>query len=157
MSHKNVVSPALKNELLKDWHGHKYAIIVDESADCLSQKHLRVLLRYYGKSNEKNVTRFLQLPVVPITTASGENNFNGIKKEIEKCGQSLKTIGYASDGAANMVGEVNSVWSRLRRETPDSVMFNCLCLVSSVFSMRQHNSRPAFALCHQKYLDAFQE
>ena len=66
-----------------------------------SQKHLCVLLRYYSKSNEKKVTRFLQL--VPITTASGENIFNGIKEEIEKCGQSLKTISYASDGAANQL------------------------------------------------------
>jgi len=39
--------------------------------------------------------------------------FNFINGEIKRCGQSLANcIGFAKDGASNMVGYNNSVWSR---------------------------------------------
>ena len=42
--------------------------------------------------------------------------FNLIDEEIKTCGQSLANcIGFATDGASNMVGCNNSVWSRLQK------------------------------------------
>jgi hypothetical protein len=45
--------------------------------------------------------------------------FNLIDEEIERHGQSLANcICFATDGASNMVGCKNSVWSRLKAVSP---------------------------------------
>ena len=45
--------------------------------------------------------------------ATGENIFNLIDERINICGQSLSNgVGFATDGASNVVGCNNSVWSR---------------------------------------------
>lgn len=36
-------------------------------------------------------------------------------------------IGYASDGASNVSGENNSVWSRVRNASPGCVQMKCIC------------------------------
>ena len=39
---KNIISPALKTDLIDDFRNKKYAIILDESSDISTQKHLRM-------------------------------------------------------------------------------------------------------------------
>jgi hypothetical protein len=44
------------------------------------------------------------------------------------CSQSLANcIGFATDGASNMVGCNNSVWSRLKAVSPFCVQHKCIC------------------------------
>ena len=45
----NVVSAALKEELIADVQGKKFALIVDESTDVSTAKQLCVILRYYSR------------------------------------------------------------------------------------------------------------
>ena len=45
---KNVVSPALKCDLIEDLKNKKYAIIIDESTDVAIQKHLCLLVHYFS-------------------------------------------------------------------------------------------------------------
>jgi hypothetical protein len=48
-----------------------------------------------------------------VQEATVEKMFNFIDEGIKGCGQSLADcIGFATDGATNMVGCKNSVWSR---------------------------------------------
>jgi hypothetical protein len=41
---KNIISPALKTDLIVDFQNKKYAIILDESTDISTQKHLCMLV-----------------------------------------------------------------------------------------------------------------
>ncbi len=36
-------------------------------------------------------------------------------------------MGYSSDNTSNVVGEFNSLWSRIRDEAPDCVQIRCTC------------------------------
>lgn len=42
----NVVSPALKEELIADVQGKKFSLIVDETTDVSTEKQLCVIVRY---------------------------------------------------------------------------------------------------------------
>ena len=55
---KNVISPALNKDLGADMVGQKFCIILDESTDVSSDKHLCIVVRYYSKSQKKIVTEF---------------------------------------------------------------------------------------------------
>jgi hypothetical protein len=60
--------------------------------------------------------------------ATKEKIFNLIDEEINRCGQILANcICLATDGASNMVGCNNSVWSRLKAESPFCVQHKCIC------------------------------
>jgi hypothetical protein len=62
-----------------------------------------------------------------VQEATGEKIFNFIDEEIKRCGQSLANcIGFATDGASNMVGCNNSVWSRLKAVSPFCVQHKCM-------------------------------
>ena len=122
---KNCISPALKSDLISELHGKIYALIIDESTDISTQKYLCILVRFLSNEDEI-VTRFLSL--IPVQEATGENIFNHIKQEIENCNQILENcIGFASDGASNMVGCNNSVWSRMKAISPSCVLYKCIC------------------------------
>jgi hypothetical protein len=66
--------------------------------------------------------------LIPVPECTGEKIFNLIDEEIKRCGQSLANcIGFALDGASNMVGCYNSVWSRLKAVSPFRVQHKCIC------------------------------
>ena len=99
---------------------------MDESTDVSVQKNLCILVRYFSISAKAIVTKFLRL--FPVQGATGENIFNVIFQEITACGLLFENcIGYGSDGAYNMVGIRNSVWSRLQEVAPGCILFKCVC------------------------------
>jgi len=72
------------------------------------------------------VTGFIGLLLVQ--EATGEKILNLIGEEIKRCGQSLANcIAFAMDGASNMVGCNNCVWSRLKAVSPFCVQLKCIC------------------------------
>ncbi|KAF8777684.1 Zinc finger protein 862 like protein [Argiope bruennichi] len=123
---KNVISPALKSDLIKDLQEKKYALIIDESINISVQKYLCILVRFWSDRRKEISTQLLGL--IPVQEATGENIFNVINEEIKSCGQTLENcIGFASDGAANMVRCNNSVWSKLKTVSPYCVQLRCIC------------------------------
>jgi len=44
MLSQNIISPALKTDLIDDFKNKKYAIVIDESTDISAQKHLCILV-----------------------------------------------------------------------------------------------------------------
>ena len=122
---KNIVLLALKTDI-DDFHNKKYAIITDESTDISTQKHLCMLVQFLSDRRKEIVTGFVGL--ILVQEATGEKMFNLIDEEIKRCGQSLANcIGFARDGASNMVGCNNSVWSRLKAVSPFCVQLKCIC------------------------------
>ena len=125
---KDVISPALYEELCKDMAGQKFCIMLDESTDVSCKKFLFLCLviQYYSKKEEDIATAFLGLK--EIVGATGSDLFAAMKDCLEKSGLKLEDcIGYASDGASNMVGQHNSVWSRIIEEAPNCVQMKCIC------------------------------
>ena len=123
---KNVVSPELKSDLIKDLQNKKFTLIIDESTNVSTQKYLCILVGYLSDKTNQITISFLSL--IPVQEATGDNIFSLIKMEIESCNQDLKNcIGFASDGASNMVGCNNSVWSRIRDVSPSCVQYRCVC------------------------------
>ena len=104
----------------------KYSVIVDKATDCGSDKFMCILVRYFSKQEGKISTCFLGL--APVIRTTGEALYNALKEMIESKGLTLgNCIGYGSDGAANMIGEHNSLWSRLRQDSPNIIQVRCIC------------------------------
>ena len=96
----------------------------DESTDIST--HMCTIVRFLNDRRKEIVTGFIGL--IPVQEATGENILNLIDKEIKRCGQSLDNcIAFAMDGASNMVGCNNSVWSRLKVVSPFCVQLKCNC------------------------------
>ena len=123
---KKVIAPALYQDLCADMAGQKYCVILDESTDFSCTKLLCVSVRYNSKSEKRIMTSFLSL--LPMVKATGKDLFEALKSCLEQSGLDLVNyIGYASDGASVMVGEHDSVSSRIKATSPNCVMIKCLC------------------------------
>jgi hypothetical protein len=80
------------------------------------------------------VTGFIGL--IPVQEATRGKMFNLIDGEIKRYGQSLANyIGFATDGASNMVGCNNSVWSRLKVVSLHCVQLKCMSFAGRVRSI----------------------
>ena len=122
----NIVSPAIKEELIADVKGKKFSLIVDETTDVSTAKQLCVIIRYYSSVEKKIVTAFVDL--VTVVHACADDLFDAIRnclREIEL--ELIDCIGYASDGASVMVGEHNSVWTRIAAVSPNCIKLTCIC------------------------------
>lgn len=121
-----VISPALFDELKNDVKSKKYCVLLDESTDLAVRKHLCVLIRYFSETQSKIVTAFVGL--VPVVGATGSDLFLSLSGVLEKIGLTLSDcIGFASDGASAMIGEYNSVWSRVKQQSPNCQLNKCIC------------------------------
>ena len=121
-----VVSPALKSELKNDVAGKHFSALVDDSTDIATKKNLCICIRYFSEKERTVMTAFLEL--VEIVHATGESMFNALNDSLSKVGLDFKDcIGFGSDGVSAMVGEWNSVWSRVREVSPHCVLIKCIC------------------------------
>eukprot|EP00112_Aurelia_sp_Birch-Aquarium-sp1_P025424 Seg843.10 transcript_id=Seg843.10/GoldUCD/mRNA.D3Y31 product="hypothetical protein" protein_id=Seg843.10/GoldUCD/D3Y31 len=100
---KNVVSPALHEDLCKDMAGGKFCVMIDESTDVACLKYLCVAERFYSKVEKKIVTAFVGL--IPVVSATGKDLFDAMKASVEAAGLKMSDcVGFGSDGASAMVG-----------------------------------------------------
>ena len=122
----NVVAPAFKEELIDDVNGKKSALIMDETTDVSTTKQLCVIVRYYSETEKNILTAFVDL--ISVTRTRADDLFNaikdclaGIQRRMEDC------VCFASDGASVMVGEHDSVWSRIVAVAPHCIKMKCIC------------------------------
>jgi hypothetical protein len=69
---KNIISPAVKTDLIDDFRIKKYAIMLDESTDISTQKHLCMFVRFVGDKRKEIVTGLVGL--IPVQEATGKKN-----------------------------------------------------------------------------------
>lgn len=69
MLNQKIISPTLKTDLIDDFQKKKYAIIIDESTDISTQKHLCILVRFLSDRTKEIVTGFIGL--IPVQEATG--------------------------------------------------------------------------------------
>eukprot|EP00794_Sanderia_malayensis_P010657 gene10657-biopygen8526 len=123
---KNVVSPSLKHELQKDVEGKGFAVLIDESTDVAAKKNLCICIRYFSEQEMQVATAFVGM--IEVVEVTGENLFQAVKTGLQTVGLDLHNcFGFASDGASTMVGEWNSVWSRIRESSPNCIRMKCIC------------------------------
>ena len=66
--------------------------------------------------------------LIPVVSTTGEALFDALKNCLDEFNLKLSNcIGFGSDGASNMVGIRNSVWSRIKLESPNCILFKCIC------------------------------
>nr|XP_047137304.1 uncharacterized protein LOC124813819 [Hydra vulgaris] len=117
---KNVISSSIESEISESMADKPFPILIDESTDVSLTKHLCICARYYSDEQKSVIDDFLGLAAVISTT--GADLFAVLETKLTSVGLSLKNcIGYSSDGASNVIGFHNSVWSRVRAVSP-----NCL-------------------------------
>ncbi|XP_042882838.1 zinc finger BED domain-containing protein 5-like [Penaeus japonicus] len=123
----------------KDGSQHAF---FDESTDISADKNICVCLRFFDETVNEVVSAFLGL--VPITEATGEALFKAISDLLLKCGIAIENcIGFSSDGASNMIGENNSLWSRIKVQAPHCIKMQCTCHSLALCIQKGFNKLPS--------------
>lgn len=160
---KNVIAESLKEELRADLEDSCYSLIIDESTDISVLIYQCLCIRYYSVSQRKIITQYLGLCEVVRCTAV--NLAETIERFLKAMKLNLSNLtGLGTDGANNLCGSNNSVFTILKEKLPRLQLVKCtahslhLCaskaaevLPSSIeFLCKEVNSN-AFSFC--KYIN----
>ena len=108
-----------------------FTILCDGGNDQADRKYSAILVRYWEKSAQQTVTRFLAMPVCNVSAA--EALFDAMSNELESRNIPWRNVlGYASDTASVMVGVRNSVLSRIQQKQPNVFSLGCLCHLAAL-------------------------
>jgi hypothetical protein len=121
----NVIGSYSSDIIIDVLQKEKFSLIVDESTDKGTIKHLALVARSFYENDAQDY--FLGLIQVPIATA--EALYEAITSYFEKNKINYKDnfIGFASDGANVMMGAHNSLASRLQQDIPHLFIMKCVC------------------------------
>ncbi|XP_067129395.1 uncharacterized protein [Centruroides vittatus] len=134
---KNVIAPALLQELIEDIKNHIFSLIIDESTDISCVKHLCLCIRYYNSKDNRIVSQFLGLIPVTVTTAEALHDavthfLSDVGIDIQKC------FAIATDGASNLCGINNSLYTRMKKDNPNIYSASVILFIYPVHT-RQRN------------------
>lgn len=141
---KNVIAPFEKQNLINNLSNTKFSIMIDESTDIACTKTMCIIVRFFSSQQQRVISRFWDLVQIygndnceDINSgATAANLFNICVESFQKHNIPLEnTIGFGSDGCNAMMGQFNSVSSRMRDLFPGLFVMKCIChslhLVSS--------------------------
>lgn len=112
----------INNQLSSKLKNNKFSIIIDETTDCSLDKACAIIVKYLDKS--VNVIKTAMLDIVNVHQGlKGGSSGESLYMKIMECLNSRDIpisnfIGFAADGASNIMGPVNSVTSRLKHGMP---------------------------------------
>lgn len=142
-------APHIKTNLYHNWYGFEeivksmkesirinlfkliqqsqyFSISIDESTDRVMDSHLIIYAHFIKQETFEYRARFLGL--IPLKEKTGENIFNCIEEFINNHGLNMsRIIGFASDGASNMVGTEKGVSTRIKDLNPYLFQNHCIC------------------------------
>lgn len=103
----------------------KFSIIIDESTDISTQKHLCIVVRYVVEDSVKD--NFFKL--IKVEDAKALSIYNLLIENFTKYEIPYKEnlIGFASDGANVMFGAHQSVMKLLKNDIPGLFVMKCIC------------------------------
>ena len=124
---------AITEDLVDRLRKNPFSVIIDETTDVSRTKVLTVVVKFYDMEDGYIKTKMLDL----VDTYDWNNN------DVGSSGESLYNmiietfnhhqiphanfIGFAADTTSNMMGNSNSVASRLRQNFPGITIFKCIC------------------------------
>lgn len=122
----NVMGVSERQRIVELMKNNKFSLIADESTDRSCVKNLSLVVRI-NCENEYVKDYFLAL--IPVQEATGAALFDHIINFLNNYSIPYKDncIGFASDGANNMMGAQNSVVSRLKEAIPNIFIMKCIC------------------------------
>ncbi|GBP15877.1 Zinc finger protein 862 [Eumeta japonica] len=121
----NVTGKLSHTELVKTLQTEKFSLIVDESTDKSTTKHLALIARTAVDFNVED--QFLCL--IPIVDGTATALHNACKEYFDKENIPYKEnmIGFAADGANTMFGSHHSLSTLFANEIPHLFMMKCIC------------------------------
>lgn len=145
----NVIGEMHKRDLVQKLKTSQFSIITDESTDISNIKNSCVVVRFYDKDLGKVESKFYELIKIFDKDmnieegATGKNLYEGIIGSLEKREIPLSNvIGFAADGCSVMMGENNSVSSRMRKNLPGITVVKCVCHSSHLVSSEACKALP---------------
>ncbi|XP_058828537.1 uncharacterized protein LOC131688348, partial [Topomyia yanbarensis] len=125
-----VLAEEQHDELVSKMKERSFSLIVDESTDIKATKTLAMVVRIcnVGEKGDCEV-RDVFYAAVSLGAADHKTIYNAIIEQFRKDGIPYKNRlkGFASDGAAVMMGGSNSVLRLLKIDCPDLVIIKCTC------------------------------
>jgi hypothetical protein len=128
-----VLGETEKLNLTKKLRETKFSILIDESTDVSTNKQLAIVVRYFDQNSGQVCSKFFELIQI-VTATNPEANaehlrvYEAVLSTFKETEIPIKNIiGFASDGANVMMGEKNSVSSRLTTECPGITIMKCIC------------------------------
>lgn len=124
----NVIAATETTETVNNIKRNKLRVLLDESTDISTKKNLCVAVRYADAEREEIRTELFELIELDARECNAEHLYKVFKNKLMNRGIPLENIiGHASDGASVMVGEHNSILSRLFEDTKTLVNLRCIC------------------------------
>lgn len=115
------IGACITNDLVSKLRKCKFSVIIDETTDASTTKCLCVIVKYYDSATCKFNTETLELIDIynnddnENVGSSGENLYGRLMKTFNTHQIPLENfVGFVVDGASNIMGEHNSLCSRLR-------------------------------------------
>lgn len=133
---KNVFAPIEKDILTKKLNNTKFSVMIDESTDIACTSTMCIVVRFFDTNIDKISTQFWDL--LPIYNndnpdqvnagATAENIFSNVINSFKKNSVNIENIiGFGSDGCSTMMGQNNSVSSRMKEMFPGVFIMRCIC------------------------------
>jgi len=124
----NVIGSSGFDTIIKRMKNNHFSLIIDESTDHSSVKHLAMVVRMLDYSNS-NMVRDEFLSLIKVTDASALGVHKTIKNFFEENLVPYKNnlIGFSADGASAMFGVHRSVKTLLESEIPNLYSMKCIC------------------------------
>lgn len=128
---QNVIGLSSFEELIELLKITPFSLIIDESTDRSSTKHLAMTARLVLSDPTKYqfYVRNIFLGLLAVEKSDAVTLYSSIVQFFTENGILYKTnlIGFASDGANVMVGRKNSVATLLKNDVNNLIVFKCIC------------------------------
>nr|XP_050051083.1 uncharacterized protein LOC126547226 [Dermacentor andersoni] len=123
---KNVLGEESREELCELLRTQKFSLLVDESTDKATVKHLSLVARVMN-ADGGIMDAFFDL--VPVSDATASSLYTSLKAVFSaaEIPYDKNLIGFAADGANVMMGAPHSVASLLQAEIPGLFIMKCVC------------------------------
>ena len=101
-----------------------YSLLIDETMDISKKEQLIIYAKYFDYTKNKFQTSFLK--VTPLENQNGAQIFLKVKDYLFKNGLDIrKCMAFGCDGAANLTGYRNGVYSHLIKSNPFLILRHC--------------------------------
>lgn len=140
-----------RDEIVFEMKQSFFTLMMDESTDKATVRQMVIMARIFA---EDKVETHLYRVVAFDGQATGENLFNIVNQCFEEDNISWKKcLSMSSDGARAMVGEFNSVLSRVKKQQEQVWFLHCTCHVAHLAASHACNELPD--VCEQLTRDVY--
>lgn len=139
---KNAIGEGHKVDLANKLKLTKFSALTDETTDVSTVKTACVVVRYFDYDAQKICSAFWELYKIfketdtnDIPTANAENLYRALIDSFTSRNVPLTNmIGFGSDGCNVMMGDNDSVKTRLTRDLPGIVISKCVCQSAHLYA-----------------------